>query len=68
MAYMKPTRTPQKATPRQGLTPSCIAQVVEVLEGIRDDARKAYDNDIYLMMNISMVINEFKHRTKPEDK
>ena len=63
---MKATRTPRKATPQRGLTPSCIAQVVEVLEGIREDARKAYDNDIHVMLNISMVINEFKARTKTE--
>ena len=69
---MSKTPTPAKTSKSLGASQSfTYAKAVELLEEIREDARKLYDNDITIMLNISMVINEFKARalkTKDNEK
>ena len=69
---MSKTPTPAKTSKSSAASQSfTYAKAVELLEEIREDARKLYDNDITIMLNISMVINEFKARalkTKDNEK
>ena len=67
---MSKTHIPAKISKSSAASQSfTYARAVELLEEIREDARKLYDNDITIMLNISMVINEFKARAnKPKDK